>query len=429
MRRLRDMMSAGTIAVAAGALAFSALTAGWTGSTAADDAIKIGVMAPFTGPAARTGEQFKHAYEMLLEDARAAGELPVKVDGAERDFELVWVDSESSPEKGVKAVQRAIQRDGIEILAGGWHSSVGLAVIDVAMSEDIIAWAILPATVGISNKINDNNYNRWFKGWPAVGPMASLYIDRVHDFIDKGLWTPRTMKAALVSEDTDWGHDWSDGARQALEARGWEIVSVDVVKLDETEHRAILTKYKAADVSLVGFTISGGAAASSFVKQHDEAEIGGLLLADGPGWFPNWYEMAGDATNYALTMDSPRMITPEQKAWSARYEERFGYPPSAAPAGLIYDYGRMLINGMNAAGTVADKDKLSDTLLKTEYPGIWQHYAFAQTAGDKAVAHHEVKSGGFMQGFSFPMVQHVGDVANVVYPFEHASSEFQAPPQ
>ena len=209
---------------------------------------------------------------MLLEDTRASGDLPVKVDGTERDIEFVWVDSESSPEKGVKAVQRAIQRDGIEILAGGWHSSVGLAVIDVAMAEDIIAWAILPATVGISNKINDNNYTRWFKGWPAVGPMAALYVDRVYDFIDQGLWTPRTMKAALASEDTDWGHDWNDGVKEALEARGWEVVSVDVVKLDETEHRALLTKYKAADVSIVGFTISGAAAASSFVKQHQEAE-------------------------------------------------------------------------------------------------------------------------------------------------------------
>ena len=33
-----------------------------------------------------------------------------------------------------------------------------------------------------------------------------------------------------------------------------------------------------------------------------------------------------------------------------------------------------------------------------------------------------------MEGFSFPMVQHIGDQAVVVYPFEHASAEFQAPP-
>ena len=430
MRILRNSIHAGAVSVAAGLLALGVLSGGWgTASAVAGDAIKIGVLAPFTGPAARTGEQFKDAYKMALDDARAAGELPVKVDGTERDIELVWADSESSPEKGVKAVQRAIQRDGIEILAGGWHSSVGLAVIDVAMAEDIIAWAILPATVGISNKIIENNYTRWFKGWPTVAPMAALYVDRIKDFMDKGLWSPRTKKAALVSEDTDWGHDWSSGVKGALEDLGWEVFSVDVVKLDETAHGALLTKYKAADVSLVGFTISGAAAASSFVKQHHNSEIGGVLLADGPGWFPNWYEMTGDATNYALTMDSPRAITPEQKEWSARYAEKFGYEPSPAPAGLIYDYARMLIKGMNQAGTVSDKNKLSDTLLNLEYPGIWQYYAFAKTAGDKAVAHHEVKAGAFMKGFSFPMVQHMGSEARVVYPFEHAVSEFMAPPK
>ena len=39
---------------------------------------------------------------MALDDARAAGELPVTVDGRAVDIELVWIDSESSPEKAVK---------------------------------------------------------------------------------------------------------------------------------------------------------------------------------------------------------------------------------------------------------------------------------------------------------------------------------------
>src|SRR5262249_3410697 len=164
----------------------------------------------------------------------------------------------------------------------------------------------------------------------------------------------------------------------ALKKLGWEVVSVDYVKIDETEHTALLTKYKAAGVSLVGFTISGAQAASSFVKQYANSGIGGGLLAGGPGWFPNWYEMTGDATNYALSMDSPREITPEQKAWSKRYKEKFGYDPSPAPAGLIYDYARFLIKGLNKAGTVKDKEKLSQTLLNMEYAGVWQYYAWAK---------------------------------------------------
>ena len=428
MKRLRKSTKVSAFALALGVLAIGPLTSGWSGNAAlAGEPIKLGIMAPFTGPAARTGEQFKHAYEMAIEDARAAGELPVKVDGTDRDISLVLADSESSPEKGVKAVQRAIQRDGIEILAGGWHSSVGLAVFDVAMAEDIIAWAILPAAVGISKKINDTNATRWFKGWPAIGPMAALYVDRLKDFLDQGLWTPKTKKAALVSEDTDWGHDWNAGVEGALKKLGWDVVSVDSIKLDETEHTALLTKYKSAGVSLVGFTISGAAAASSFVKQHANSEVGGVLLADGPGWFPNWYELVGEATDYALTMDGPRQITPDQKKWAKRYKDKFGYNPSPAPAGLIYDYARMLIQGMNKAGTVKNKEKLAKTLLNIEYPGIWQYYAWSKKAGDGAVAHHEVKTGSFMKGFSFPMVQHIGSKAQVIYPFEHATAKFMAP--
>jgi branched-chain amino acid transport system substrate-binding protein len=55
-------------------------------------------------------------------------------------------------------------------------------------------------------------------------------------------------------------------------------------------------------------------------------------------------------------------------------------------------------------------------------------YRFAQEAGPNAMAPNEVMTGSFMEGFFFPMAQFMGGKANVVYPAEHATAPFQAPP-
>lgn len=80
--------------------------------------LKIGFMAPYTGPASRTGDMHRKGVEMALEEARAAGEIPVKVDGKTMDVEPVWGDSQSSPEKAVKAVTHAMNR-GVKMIKRG----------------------------------------------------------------------------------------------------------------------------------------------------------------------------------------------------------------------------------------------------------------------------------------------------------------------
>lgn len=409
--------------IAATVLASSAFLAGFAASA---EPLKVGVMGPFSGPSARIGEEIQNGTRMAAEDARDAGELPVVVDGEKRDFEFVWVDSESSPEKAVKAFQDAISRQGVEIMLNGWHGSVGLAMIDIIATYDMIHFGHLAAPEDISQKIVENNYSHWFKGWPAPKTMSGLYVTAVQDFIEEAQWTPENTRAAVVVEDTDWGRTWGEAIVKSLEDNGWKVIAEDVVKADETKHQALLTKYKAGDVSLVAFTLNAPAAAAAFVKQHYNAGLDGLLLADGLGWFSNWYEMTGAASDYTLSMDSPRAITSEQKEWSKRYEEKFGYAPAAASGGHAYDYARMLIRGMNKAGTL-EKKTLSDALLNTEQEGVWHFYSFAKEAGDGAIAPYEVKVGKFMEGFAFPMVQHYDGDAYVVWPPSHAEGEFRAP--
>ncbi|HEV2501826.1 MAG TPA: ABC transporter substrate-binding protein [Mesorhizobium sp.] len=408
------------------ALTIGVVLAACMSASAQEQELPVGVVGPFTGPTARIGQDIRNGTEMAIQDATAAGELPVVVDGTPQRLKLVWVDDESSPEKAVKAFQSAVANSDIKLLLNGWHGSVGLALIDIVDSYKMLSFGNLAAPEDIANKINEKHYTHWFKGWPAPRSMSGLYVDAVEDFIAAGKWTPSNKVAAIVVEDSDWGRTWGDAILAALQSKGWDVVSRDVVKADESEFSALLTTYRAKNASFVAFSMNSPASAAAFVKQFYNTGLKALLAADGLGWSSEWYQMTGEASDYVISMDSPRVITDQQREWSQRYHAAYGSDPAPASAGHAYDYTRMLIKGLKAAGTL-DRAKLSEALLNQEYRGVWQFYAFAKTAGDHAISPYEVKAGPFMEGFSFPMVQYLGGEAKVVWPEKYRQAEFSAP--
>lgn len=414
---------------AAAGAASAAFLVSTTALRAQSGPLKIGSMGPFTGPASRTGDEFKNGVELALEDARAEGDLPLVIDGVEREVEIVFIDSQSSPEKAVRAITDAITRQGVEFIANGWHSSVAMAIIDAEVPYNILHIGHLGETQYLSEKINTDpqKYRGYFKGWPAPPKLAGLYGPPLRHFIDTGTWEPANNKAAILVEDTDFGRGWGDAIIESLSAYGFEVQPYDVTTLDETEFSPLLTKYKAQNVSLVGMTSTGNVSASNFVKQFRQQNVPALLLAHGLGWFAEWHELTGDASDYALAIDSPQVITDDQRAWAERYKEKFGVDPGIAASGITYDYMRMALKVLNKAGTL-DFDTLVEAVYETPYDGTWNKYVFPREANEFALAPNEAQVGAFGEGFFFPMVQLMNGEARVIWPLEHAAAEFEVPP-
>jgi branched-chain amino acid transport system substrate-binding protein len=420
-RRFLETTAAASAASAAFMVASPALRA--------EGPLKIGCKGPFTGPASRTGDEFKKGVELALEDARAEGDLPLTIDGKERDVEIVFIDSQSSPEKAVKAVTDAITRQGVQFIANGWHSSVAMALIDAEAPFKIVHIGHLGESQYISEKINQDpeKYRGWFKGWPAPPKLAGLYGPPLRHFIETGAWKPANMKAAILVEDTDFGRGWGEAIIESLSSAGFEVLPYDVTSLEETEFSPLLIKYKAQQVSLVGMTSTGNVSVSNFVKQFRQQQVPALLLAHGLFWFAEWHELTGDASDYALAIDSPHVITDWQKDWVDRYKEKFGIDPGIAASGITYDYMRMALKILNTAGTL-DFDTLVKAVYDNPYRGVWNYYRFGREASEFAMAPNEVMTGSFMEGFFFPTVQFMKGEAKIVWPLEHAKAEFQAPP-
>lgn len=431
----RDFVKSVGMAAAAG----SVLSAGLPKKAHAATKLKIGFMGPFTGPASRTGDEFKRGIEMALEDARAAGEIPVKVDGETMDIEPVWVDSESSPEKSVKAVTHAVNR-GVKMMVTGWHSSVAMACMDAEAPLKIVHIGHMGESQYVNFKINDHpeKYEGWFKGWASPPVFAGLYGPPLKYFMEKGLWKPRNKKAAVLVEDTDFGRGWGEALMVSLRTAGFDVLPFDVNKIDETEFTPIITKYKAADVSIVATTQTGGVPMYNFVKQFRSMGVKALFIPHGLTWRGEWYENTKEASDYGIAMDSARPINPEQKEWLKRFKAKYGVEAGIPAAGHPYDHTRLTIKILNEVGTLKFEKLVWHIREKVKYKGVWQLWDFStyndfwKDFSEEATLHqlsrNDVRTGDFMEGFFFPMAQFFGGTAKIIWPLKFAEAEFKAPP-
>ncbi|MEM4311631.1 MAG: ABC transporter substrate-binding protein [Nitrososphaerales archaeon] len=376
--------------------------------------IKIGVNGPFTGPAARSGADIKNATILAFE------ENGNKLLG--RPVELIFLDDQSKPEVGVRAAEDAVAREKIQFILNGWHSSVAVALMDVAAKHKLLSFGHLGATNVVIEKFKKDpeKYKYWFKGWPTPDKQVMADIEAVKRIVSKGLWKPKNNKFAVLIEDTDWGRSWGEAFKMFAEQAGWTSVSFDIFKPEETDFAPIITKYKAQEVSLIGMTSTFEPPTASFLKQRRELDLKSLIFLDGLAWLANWYEITGDASDYILDGQQSVWAKPESKAFRDKFKQKFGWDPTPAAAGLEYDYARMFIDVVERAGTLD-----TERLIKLLEVAVFEKGVVMDRYKMDPSTHEVVVGEGW---FIFPVVQYLKGEMNIIWPEKQVTKEFQLPP-
>ncbi len=373
--------------------------------------LKVGVMGPFTGPSAAVGEVFQAAVKTAFED------IDYKI--GDYQIELIWIDSQSEPEKARLAYEAAVTQDGIQVGLLNWHSSVSVAVMEVTAKYKIPHFFGMGASDLINEKFQSDSakYNYWnFKLWPMPSQLMANYVTTIEEAIDNGLWDPGEKQAVIYTEDTDWGGSFGLGFREPLESAGWTIVDEQYFLPDQIEF-PVLGELDGENVDLIAVSLSY-ASLTAFLKQADEAGLKSLVVADGLGWAGDWYELTGSASNYVLDQ-IPGWTTDEAKTFAEEFEARWGVTPSAATVGLPYDATNFFIK--IAQATFDEYGELnSETLYKvaqekvqtgqlTYTDGIvLQEYKYTpETVPDPVV-------GG--DYYTFPILQYMDGQGHIVWP-------------
>ncbi len=302
---------------------------------------KVGVIGPYTGPAARSGEEIKNGILMAFEA------INYKV--GDYNIEFVWIDSESDAEKAARAYEQAIVKDKIDVGFMDWHSWVSVSCMDISAKYQIPHFFSFGAGDTINEKIKGDyeKYKYWVgKAWPTSSLLTQAYVETVTKAIDSKAWTPRNMKCAIYGVDNDWGRNFGAAIGKQFKDAGWTIADEAWVGLGETDFYPLLTKLKKEDVSLIAGTMSDPSSVAAFIKQTREVGLKSLIICDGLGWVGEWYGLCGTASDYVLDQ-IPQWTTAEAKKFKDDYTKKYGYEPGPSTAGMGYDWANFFIKVMN----------------------------------------------------------------------------------
>jgi branched-chain amino acid transport system substrate-binding protein len=384
----------------------------------------VGLMAPFTGPSARVGEEFKYSAMMAFDQINwTVGDTRI---------ELVYIDGESDPEKATRAYEAAITRDKMDVGLLNWDASDVIPVMELSAKYKIPHFFAMGTSEDIDAMwLSDAKYSYWMgKGWPTPSKLTINYVNALEDALQRGLWSVPEKNVVLYGNDDEWSRGFSKAIGVQLQAAGWKIVGEEYVPVGETDFYPMLTKIKSLNAPLMAGTMDDAAGFPAMIKQAREVGVTSLIVADGLGWVGEWYDMAGAASDYVIDQ-IPGWATADAVAFKDAFEARWGIEPSPSSAGLAYDevgfFIRVLQQTFEDHGALTS-ETIHETAMAKMFTGeltytdgiLMSEYAFSQESLPDMV----VGKGYFV----FPVIQYLEGAGITIWPDEIKEQDLQLPP-
>ena len=349
-------------------LAASVAASGTGAASAADCPIKLGGIAPLSAPGTVVGgEAMRDAMLIAEEDINAAGGI------LGCDVEVVIADSEGLPEKAAAIMEKLITQDGVAGVGGGYHSSVGVASKDIADARGV--------PVVFAETWNDTITGDKQKYIFRIAPLSSWASSTIWKH---ALLVPGIKKAAILTENTDYGIPAAEETKNGLATGGVETV-VFSVDIGTQDYAGIVERIKAEDPDII-ITLATGEAGYNFAQQSADAGIGPQDVPFHAGQVSleskSYWENVPDG-NYAFVQ---RIGVPENlfnekaKKFAAVYKERTGKAAVESYAMEAYDSIAILAQAISEAGST-DGDAIVAALEGISHDGTLGRIYFPYGTG------------------------------------------------
>ena len=314
------------------------------GAVSAQNVVKLGLVAEFSGPFAQYGQQIlggMNAYMKLHGDSVAG-----------KKIEIVQKDTTGpSPDVAKRLAQELVTRDNVDILVGFGLTPNALAVAPVATEAKKLMVIMNAATSIITTK--------------------SPYIVRVSMTLPQvtqpmAVWAAKNgvRKVYTVVADYGPGLDSEKAFTDAFKAAGGEIVGSVHTPLQNPDFAPFIQRVKDAKPEAVFLFLPAGEQGIAFMKGYEERglkQAGIKLIATGDITDDGVLEVMGDPTvglitsfHYSAAHDSP-----ENKAFVKAYADANGgklRPNFMAAAG--YDGMAAIYEALKKTNGSTDGDKL-----------------------------------------------------------------------
>lgn len=323
---------------------------GATGTTAQADEIKIGYVNTFSGPGAILGKHYRDAFELAVE------ELGGKMAGL--DVKVEYGDDQLKPEIAKQVVERMVERDDVDIVAGFNFSNVLLASLKTVTDANKL---LISSNAGPSNLAGEQCQPNFF----SVGQQN----DGASEALGRYLKEQNVESVYALAPNYQAGRDMIAGLKRGF---GKELMDEVYTQLSQTDFQPELSQIRAAKPAAV-FVFMPGGNGINFVKQWAQAGLTSeiplysvysvdhtTLQAIGPS-------AVGTLGVSQYVEDLP--FETNQK-FVKKFVDRYGYYPSEYAASA-YDTA-MLINSAVVAtqGKLDDVDALRAAVQKADFASV-----------------------------------------------------------
>lgn len=313
---------------------------------AAPEVVKVGVLFSQTGMMADIGMQGEHGLKL------AAQQLEKKLSNDRYRVEFVYADSKSTPDAAATAMNKLIQRDGVDFVIGDLTSTVTLAAAPIAQNAKIPMLSP-SATNDKVTKVGDYIFR-------------TCYIDSFQG-IAMANYAAKDLKAKtaalLVDNDMDHSRDVSRIFAQTFEKNGGKIIKT--VSFSGSHDMSLLPqiiqlKTSKADViyAPIYFTQMG-----TVFKQSKGFKVTSKILGTDAWDSPQLFKIADGATQGGLMTNPFSYQSPEKNVqdFSKEFQKNYKTEPSSYAA-LSYDSVFLLQNALDQIHWPVSKKDLPNAI-------------------------------------------------------------------
>jgi branched-chain amino acid transport system substrate-binding protein len=297
---------AGAMLIGAG-LAFAAGLA----PAAAQEELRIGLIAPVTGPFAQVGADMTNGFKMYLDE--------VNGNFAGAKVTLIIEDSQAKPDTAVTKAKKLILEDHVQLLVGGVLAPEGYALAPVSTAEKTVYIASVPAADDLTQR-QLGNYPYFIRtSWSSSQPN--------HPF---GQWAcdQGYKKIVIIGADYAFGYESAGGFQKAFEDCGGKIIQKIWPPIGTKDFGPYIPTIK-ADADAV-YSLMVGPMALQFPKQlrqsgYTKPIVGGTVSYDESALPFMGDEAIGDVS--ALQY-SAGLQTPKNETFVKSFRAKYGKVPS-----------------------------------------------------------------------------------------------------
>ena len=331
--------------------------------------IRIGVLSDVAGPYRNVGGiGGKIAVEMAVEDF--GGNL------LGRPIEVMQADIQNKPDLSSAKAREWID-EGFSLLVDGGATSSGLAIQEVSRAKKVIYLGNGPSATDFTGKFcSPYSFHFW----------ADTYS------LSKGTAEVLTRAGGtswfFITADYQFGYSLQDNAERFIKQAGGSIAGTVRVPLGTTDFSSAMLAAQASGAKVVAFA-NAGADLQNCIKQAAEFGIvrGGQKLATLLLFITDVVALGQNVcAGLVLTNSFYWDLSPETRAWSARFSQKIDMPPTMVQA-ANYSAALHWLVCAKAAGTL-DGDVVGAKMRATPVTDFYNDHTPVQPNGQLQMPMH-----------------------------------------